>query len=242
MKKLLFLMVLVLLVACNRDNEVQENVVMKIATVENPSTSSNFYLRLDDNKRLWTAQSDLKYYRPVDGQRVIATYVVLTNKADSSNYQHDVKLKDVYEILTKGIFNIKPDEQDSIGNDPLTLMDLWIGGDHLNIEFNYPGYSKIHYINLVADSAKTYTDNKIHLELRHNANGDYPGYNIWGMASFDLKPLKLNAAGDSVNLVIHTREYRSPQNISYSLTYKFNPTAPSAVRRSIIPKQGLKPR
>ena len=93
---------------------------------------------------------------------------------------------------------------------------------------------------MVSDSTKTYTDNKIHLEFRHNANGDYPSYSKWGMASFDLRSLKLNATGDSVNLVIHTNEYRSPQDNTYNLTYKFNTASQVSARKISIPKNAVK--
>lgn len=243
MKKMfLVIMASVMLLSClDHDEDLYKNNLVDIATVENPDQSTKFYLNLDNNERLWTSVSELRYFRPNDGQRVIANYVILSNTSDTSDYDHDVRLINVYEILTKGIFRIKPAEQDSIGNDQIEIKQLWVGSDYLNVEFNYPGYNKIHYISLVSDSTKTYTDNKIHLEFRHNANGDYPSYSKWGMASFDLRSLKLNATSDSVDLVIHTNEYRTPQDFSYNLTYKFNTASQVSTRKISIPKNAVKP-
>jgi hypothetical protein len=141
-----------------------------------------------------------------------------------------VRVNDVYEVLTKGIFNITPATQDSIGNDKISIGDIWVGGDYLNVEFVYPGYNRTHFINLVSDASKTYTDGKVHLEFRHNDNGDAPTYNQWGMASFNIRSLR-QTPGNKVELVIHTNEF-SGGNTTYQLTYDY--TTSSA---SVAPKQ-----
>lgn len=216
---ILVIMAVVLLISCNddRDNNYIDSKV-DIATVENPDNATKFYLKLDNDKVLYTSISDLKYYRPMDGQRIIANYVVLSSTNDTSLIQ----LLDVYEVLTKDVFKIKPEEQDSIGDDKVNIRDIWIGSDYLNVEFDYPGYNMIHFINLVSDSTKTYDDDKIHLEFRHNANGDYPSYAKWGMASFRLSYLKSIVSADSVNIVIHTNEYGSTTEQTYEQTYKWS--------------------
>jgi hypothetical protein len=138
---------------------------------------------------------------------------------DGTSYDHKVRLNDLYEVLTKEIFNITAAIQDSIGNDQIAVSDIWIGSDYLNVEFNYAGYNKIHYINLVSDSTKKYSDNKVHLEFRHNANNDYVTYSKWGIASFNLRSLQANASADSINLVICTKEFGTPTDKTYNLTY-----------------------
>jgi hypothetical protein len=226
MKKLFFILPVILFLASCMDNNdyYYENNEVEIATVENPDNATRFYLKLDNNERLYTLDNNLKYYRPKDGQRIIANFRILTNKSDTSAYAHDIQLNDVYEILTKGIFKIKPEEQDSIGNDQIHIRDMWIGSNYLNVEFNYPGFNKIHYINLVSDSTKTYNDGKIHLEFRHNANGDYPSYSKWGMVSFNLSSLNQTTLADTLNLVIHTREYTTNENETYNLSYEIHPS------------------
>jgi len=226
-------MILTLLVACNKKEE-EVQTVTRFGTIENPNQLTNFYFNQDDSIRLWILNSDIKYYRPKDGQRAIIEYVILTNKARGSSYQHDVTVKDVYEVLTKNIFTISTATQDSIGNDPIAIRDMWIAGDYLNVDFIYPGYSKTHYINLVSDTLKnkSYTDDKIHLEFRHNANSDYPSYNISGIVSFNIKTIR-KAGSNTVDLVVHTKEFDSVSaDKTYNLAYKYN-TAPS----SAAPKQ-----
>ena len=229
MKKLFIaISLLLLIVSCDDDIKSNENNHIDIATVQNPNLSTAFYFSLDNGDRLYTNTANLLNYKPKDGQRIIANYSFIeTSSATSNSININVRLNDVYEVLTKGIFKIKPQQQDSIGNDQIEIKSMWIGSDYLNVEFEYLGLSKTHYISLVSDSTKTFSDNKIHLEFRHNANGDYPTYSKWGIASFNLRSIKpSNASVDSVKLAIHTREYATPADKTYPLTYKFTLITP----------------
>ncbi|MDO9154003.1 MAG: NigD-like protein [Paludibacter sp.] len=236
MKKLfLLLLPFLLLTSCDKDddNYSLDHYWVDIATLNNPDNSSFFFFTLDDSTRLWTAASALKYYRPKDGQRAIVNYTILNDKPASSGYNHDVKLNDVYEVLTKNIFNLTPATADSIGNDYITIEDIWIGSNFLNVEFVYQGGHKIHYINLVSDNSKTYTDGKIHLEFRHNSNGDYPSIYRWGMVSFNLKSLQV-AGKNAVDIVIHTKEFSTGNsNRTYNFTYKYGASSSRSVNRTI---------
>jgi len=237
MKKLLTgILVVFLLTSCN-DDDVNSNDKnwQAIATVENPTLSSAFDFRLDNGDLMYTNTGGLLNYKPKDGQRIIANYSFIeTTAGASSAIKKSVKLNDVYEILTKGIFKIKTTQQDSIGNDQIEIKSIWVGSDYLNVEFVYLGLNKTHYISLISDDAKTYTDGKVHLEFRHNANGDYPSSSKWGMASFDLKSLKANHnPTDSVKLVIHTKEYGSTIDKTYPLTYKFGVSTPVLTQKKV---------
>jgi hypothetical protein len=240
MKKFLFgFLAVVFLVACDRhDNEDQLlPSFTNIATVENPSQSAGFYFRLDNNDLMWITSTNFPYYHPKEGQRIIANYSILSINTTNYAYNHKVALNDVYEVLTKGIFKMKPATQDSIGNDLIEIRDMWIGSNYLNVEFVYAGYNRIHFINLISDSTKTYTDGKVHLEFRHNANKDIPSYSRWGVVSFDLRSLKAKATADSVNLVIHTKEFGATTDKTYSITYKFGTTPMALVMKRIsLPK------
>lgn len=229
----LIALIIPLFIACSKDEETLNDSIVKIATVENPSQLTNYYLNLDDSTRLLAIDSELKYYRPKDEQRVIVDYTILSHKPNGSSYDHDVRVNDIYEILTKGIFSITPTTQDSIGNDPITIQDMWIAGDFMNFEFIYPGYSKTHFVNLVKDDLKTYTDGKMHLEFRHNANDDYPSLNISGIVCFNLKSIR-KAGATSVDLVIHTKEFGSSDERTYNYTYKYGAAASSAPEKRIL--------
>lgn len=222
MKKIFILaLVFPLLFSCNNNEEEVEDSNVEMATVENPSQLTNFYLNLDDSSRLYVLNNDIKYYRPKNEQRVIVDYTILSNKPRGSSYDHDVKINDVYEVLTKGIFPITSATEDSIGNDPIAINGMWISGNYLNVDFIYPGYSKMHFITLASDASKTYTDNKIHLEFRHNANNDYPSFNISGVVCFNLKSLR-KSGSSSVDIVIHSNEFdNGASEKTRNFTYKY---------------------
>ncbi|MBV5282003.1 MAG: NigD-like N-terminal domain-containing protein [Paludibacter sp.] len=240
MKKLLTgIIVLFLIISCNNDDvNSNDKNWQAIATVENPTLATEFNFRLDNGDLMHTNTTALLNYKPKDGQRIIANYSIIEPTLPaSSTIKSNVRLNDAYEILTKGIFKIKPAQQDSIGNNEIEIKSIWVGSDYLNVEFVYLGYNKNHYINLVSDDAKTYTDNKVHLEFRHNANSDYPSSSKWGMASFDLRSLKVNHnPNDSVKMVIHTKEYGTTTDKTYPLTYKFGvPTAAQSAKIISLP-------
>ncbi len=207
--------------SCSKNDDYPNDYWQAIATVENPDNQASFTFVRDNGLRFWTAESRLPHnYRPKDGQRIIANYTVLSDKPKGSAYNHDVRINSLYEVLTKGIFPITPQTQDSIGNEPINILDIWLRRDYLNVDFTFYSYNKTHFINLVSDASKTYSDGKIHLEFRHNSNKDYPSYLRRGIVSFDLRSLQ-KSESDSVRLVIHTKEYNMTKEKTYDFTYKY---------------------
>jgi hypothetical protein len=191
---------------------------ISMATVENPDSTPFFDFTTDGGKRMAVVASQYPTYSPKDGQRIIANYTLLSN--ETGKYDHQVRLNNSYNVLTKDIFAITPATQDSIGNDPINIFDIWVGGDYLNIEFVYFAHNKSHFINLVSDESKEYNDGKVHLEFRHNAFNDPQSVRVFGIVSFRLEPLRV-ADKESIDLVIHSKPYNSQVEKTYSLTYKF---------------------
>ncbi|MEI8085362.1 MAG: NigD-like protein [Paludibacter sp.] len=226
MVRILFLSLIIpLFVACDVDDDnryVVNNYYVDIATVKNPDSLSTFFFRLDNDKLMLTAATNLYHYKPKDGQRIVAYYSILSDKRATSLYDYDVKLNNAYSVLTKGIFQITSSMQDSIGNDSISISEIWIGSDYLNVEFRYLGFNQIHYINLVSDASKVYTDGKVHLEFRHNANKDMPSYYRQGIVSFNLKSLQATTTNKTLNLVIHVNVPNQVEEKTYSLTYNFD--------------------
>jgi hypothetical protein len=199
------------------------NYRVDIATVKNPTSTAKFSFLLDNNQLMQITQTNVPTFMPVDGQRIIANYTILSQTKVDSVYNSNVKLNDASTVLTKGIFKITPAKQDSIGHDSITIRDMWIGNDFLNVEFAYLGYNKTHYINLVSDASKVYTDGKTHLEFRHNGNGDAPTYYLTGIASFNLKSLQTGVTGTVLNLVIQVKVPYQTAEKMYNIPYYFGP-------------------
>ncbi len=218
---LLLLLPALAFVSCDDDDDYSlDKYWIGLATVENPDNEANFYIKLDNNELLWIAANNFYNYRPHTGQRILADYTILNDKPEGSGYDHDVKLNDAYNILTKGIIQVTPSMQDSIGNDPIDVRDIWVGSDYLNIKFSYRGQDRKHMLNLVSDSSKVYTDGKVHLEFRHNAHQDSPTYVSSGLVSFNLESLRRQPRENSIELVIHVKETDNSEK-TYERTYKF---------------------
>ena len=225
------ILLLPLFVACdtnfdgNYNGYSNYNSRIDIATVQNPSLTSTFSFLLDNNTLYQVTQSNDPTFIPADGQRIIADYTVLSVTKVDSTYNRKVQLNNASVVLTKGIFKITPATQDSIGHDSITIRDMWIGNDYLNIEFAYFGNDKTHFINLVSDASKTYTDGKTHLEFRHNGNGDLPTFYLRGIVSFNLKSLQAGASGNVLNLAIHVKVPYQTAEKMYDIPYYFGSTA-----------------
>lgn len=206
MKKIVFILALLpLLSSCFEEETDNFYLYSTFGTVSNPDSTVLFSIVQDDSIVLKIDDTNQTDYIPASGQRILADVEILA-EVENMDYQYSVKLYNAYEVLTKDIFQISESTEDSIGNNPVTLRSMWLGGGYLNVEFVYPGLSETHYINLVSDSSKVYTDGKIHLEFRHNANNDFPEYNKWGIVSFRLDELK-NDSVDSVELAVDVNEY-----------------------------------
>jgi len=210
--------------SCKKEVDEPELVYkMAITTVENPDSIANFYLRLDNSQKMWVSSTIFPNYKPISGQRIIAYFNIISESKSDSLYDYSIKLNDVYPVLTKEILNIKTTQQDSIGNDSIQIDDMWVGSDFLNVQFTYLANDQLHLINLVKDTAKVYTDGKVHLEFRHNSNFDLPAFYKSGIVSFNIKSLQNNIpANDSLKLVIHVNVPNLAADKTYDLTYQFS--------------------
>jgi len=219
LKTLFFLLGLSIFTACNNDDNSLSNYHVDIATVINSNNNSAFTFELDNNSIMKPIYTNVANYVPKNGQRIVANYTILSESLSGKKF--DVKLNDVYNVLTKGIYAITPSKQDSIGNDSIQIEDMWIGSTYLNVDFIYPGNDKTHFISLVSDASKLYNDGKIHLEFRHNANKDAGVILKEGLVSFDIKSLlpvsPANTISAPVTLVIHV----NVPNQAAEKTYEF---------------------
>ena len=141
------------------------DIYISIATVI-PEGDNTYSFLLDDGNRLWPAAGDVRY-TPTRDQRVFLNYTILWN-SQGATYDYDIKVNDIWNILTKQAIELNAENQDSIGNDPVRIKDIWVGGDYLNISFlfNYGGV-KPHLVNLVENTlSEEASSDAINLEFR----------------------------------------------------------------------------
>ena len=219
-KQLNVLLLLLLCVLCScsldTDDNSPEKMYVAFATVENPNATPKFYLLLDDNTKLYTAETgelanpDQGY--PQNGRRVFVSYEAL-EPATANN----IKLRNLVYVPVNGIATGNTTGR----NDRYRLEMLYPGGtDFLNvlISHSFPTSSgNKHDILLIK---KEYQEDAAYFDLIYS-NNENPGYDvIMSPICFDLSPLKENYP-DSIKLVINTYAEGVESPKTYTMKYKW---------------------
>lgn len=215
--------------ACNdNDGYSLGDFRISIATVV-PESSQTYSLLLDNGNKLWPAATDV-YYRPQLNQRVFVNYTILSDKID--DYDHYIKVNDIWNVLTKSVIELNAENADSIGNDPVQVNEFWIGDNYLNVSFsfNYGGI-KPHAINMVQNKMDGNPDtDQLELEFRHNSYNSPRSTLYDGFACFDLRPFRVEGK-DSIPIFIKYTDWQGEQVVE--LMYKYNDLNKTKMQLSI---------
>ncbi len=224
MKKTVFLLgilfcISIALVSCDdKDGHSLGDFKVDIATVDSLS-SDTYALILNNGDKLWPAAADVAYF-PKSNQRVFVNYTILSGQ--QGEYANYVKVNDIWNILTKSVVDLDVNNADEIGDDPVELNGMWIGGDYLNVDFsfNYGGV-RPHFLNLVNNTLNldNTEDDVIELEFRHNSYGSTSAILVGGFVCFDLKQFRQDSL-DSVNFSIRVKDWAGIRY--FDLVYKYN--------------------
>lgn len=223
MKKWLFFVLVVSLMTampgCNDDDGYSLNDYwVSTATIVKEGTGP-ILIVTDNGDRLFPSASVVPSSEYYIGKRVWVSYTILGD--GEGDIDHLVKVNDMVEILTKGIFQLTPEKEDSIGDDPIRIRDYWFTDNFLTIRFTYGGGARIHYINLVSDVNNPVNDEGLPvLEFRHNRNNDPYNYRMHGTVSFNLSSLKDEEAS-SVDFVLKVTGFDGDEPFEEVLTYEY---------------------
>jgi hypothetical protein len=183
------------LAGCDMDNDGYslDDAWVGFGLVHEDSQAGILEITMDDGEVLFPLSNDYAWHDLKNNDRVLVNFTILGNKKTENHDEHYyVKINSIRKILFKGIIDITPAIEDSIGNDPITVKDKWIKGDLLNFELKYYGGSKIHYINLVKQPGAINLDNgPVILEIRHNSKDDNEAIPLSAIVTFDLSSLKV---------------------------------------------------
>ena len=201
---------------------------INIATMK-LSEGESFYFVLDDGRRLFPAQTAVRF-TPRDNQRVILNFTELTGQHGS--FSNLIRINDLWSVLTKQVVDLTDENAEMIGDDPVIINDMWVGGDFLNVSFRFNwGGVRPHYINLVRDTTIEEVSDAIELEFRHNAYGSTNEFNRDGLVSFDLRPFRLEEK-DEVTFAIRVNEPTGKRVIN--VVYQFNPSVTSTTAPTLV--------
>jgi hypothetical protein len=186
------------------------------------SGTDGYRIQLDNGSYLYPVAGHQHGSWFVDEGRILVNYTILSDKDVSGDpKEYYVKLNSVRKILKKGILDITPAIEDSIGNDPIIVRDAWVSKNQLlNMELRYYGNYEVHFINLVKQPGEiTADDQPIELELRHNKRNDREDYLYNAFVSFDLSAIKI-AGLDSVRFIVRSTDYMEDEK-TFTGTYKY---------------------
>lgn len=227
MKKLFVLLLLGsflgFMTGCDFDDDDYSlnNAWIGFGLVNKEASSTSFTIVMDDGEVLFPVTNSGQLANISNNERVLVNFTILGNKENPDhNEYYYVKINSLRKILYKGIFDITPEKEDSIGNDPIHVEDTWIKNNILNFELKYWGGYKTHFINLVKQPGTINTDNgPVVLELRHNTNDDNEDFPYSAFVSFDLNALKIPGK-HSTPFKIVAKDYDG-KNFEYLGEYKY---------------------
>jgi len=227
MKKL-FVLLLVgslfsLMTGCDMDHDGYSvnDAWVGFGLVNKATTSDSFTIVMDDGEVLYPATNSIFDKDVFNNERVLVNFTILGNKdnPDHNEYYY-VQINSLRKILYKGIFDITPAKEDSIGNDPILVEDKWVKNNMLNFELKYWGGNKTHFINLVKQPGAINTANgPVVLELRHNSNDDMEEFPLSAFVSFDLSALKV-AGKNSTSFKVIAKGFDG-KDFEYTGEYKY---------------------
>jgi hypothetical protein len=204
---LLLAFILLSAFACNKE-EPQYYSALGVLLIQNDST----IIETDDNERLLV----LNRANPGAGynhhDRVIADFS-LAGGVKPAGIDYMVNLERLEKVLFKPVKVLTGDNADSIGDDPMSVRNIWLAKDFLNLSFGFYGGNQTHYINLVRNPGDLPQDT-VELEIRHNDRDDSGYYALSGFVSFDLSSLR-NTAADSLVIKVTAKEFDSRTYTGY---------------------------
>ena len=150
----------------------------QLATVRAVS-GTGFYLDCDVWGTCWPVNTDMGWYIPIDGQRVVTVFNPLWD--NYGGFDHAVKILEIQNVLTKYVETVTTVEVDTIANDvvPVAEDGITITNGYLNVFFlqRLPFTTDVRLIYVKDDLTQTVTpavgeDGFYHLELRCNTQAD----------------------------------------------------------------------
>ena len=178
--------------------------------------TDNLWIEMDNGDLLKTVSYNNSAYYNFEtrdgldvGDRVFLNFTILDDSVNDSTdvTTYFVQINSLQEILLKQIMDITPEIEDSIGNDPIIIQDIWIANKMINFKLKYWGRYETHFINLVKEPGKlSAVDQPYQLELRHNSNDDQEVIPYTTYVSFHLDSLMVTGL-DSVRFDVTCEDY-----------------------------------
>ncbi len=215
MKKLTFFLLAVLgimLYSClDDDDDNGNNYWIGIGTIV--GSENNFVIELDEEDSIKPVLNPIAWLESpkwgddiYSGSRILINFSIFEKEfnKDGSVKQYQVRINDFQRILKKDIVTLTAANADSIGNDPIIVLDHWVTDSLLNLKLKFWGNDKTHFLNL--GQQENTQETPINLELRHNAYDDQQSVLYTTYVSFCLNKLRKTSI-DSVKFKVSSTDY-----------------------------------
>lgn len=197
-----------LLHAC-LDDDTTNHHQLTIGTIK-VVDGQEYYFALDEGTKMYPGDTtNIHNYTVVPEQRAFVYFDLLEEKV--SGYDYNAAIYRIENILTKDIYLMPAEKEDSIGDDRINITNMWIANDHLNIQYqiHYDDTSnKSHMLNLIVNEAaddKNDKEDYLTLEFRHNAYGEAQRKLGPGIVSFRLNNIRQLTEGKrGLNIRVNT--------------------------------------
>lgn len=190
MKKKIYLLLTLSCVICSFifqscNEEKIDNMKYILGTVKKIDETSYYFTNGKDTFLPVNEYS----YKVTDGQRAFV-YFYISSK-ENMNYDYNIDVQDIKNVLTKDVVEVTEDNKDSFGNDKAKIVDVSITDGYLNLRFHAPSGSKDMVVNLVKNNINPLgginDDDRVVLEFRlKNENTDTANSLGSGIVSFKL--------------------------------------------------------
>lgn len=217
MKKIICLWATICLVAmlglqsCGDDEgySLGDFTAPQLATVRTVS-STGFYLDCDVWGTCWPLNTNMGWYVPIDGQRVVVTFNPLWD--NYGGFDHAVMILDMTDVLTGYVEPMSPADEEEMGHDaiPTTAGGVTISNGYLNVWFlrRLPFSTTVRLVYPQTDAAQTTSveasdDGYIHLELRCNTQTDTDTPGTYSLISYSLNGLQMTTETKGIKLKLN---------------------------------------
>ncbi|KAA6308031.1 hypothetical protein EZS27_040295, partial [termite gut metagenome] len=150
---------------------------LAIATIK-VIDNDDYYFGLDDGDTMYPVdKSRISNYKAKDGQRAFVYFDITDKKVE--DYDYNIRVLDIKDVLTKNIIPLTEETADSIGDDKINVVSIRLTEEYLTIQFQFLGTNnpnKLHMLNLVQNLTTEEDEDGeyLNLEFRHNAYDDAP--------------------------------------------------------------------
>lgn len=211
-------LILIVFNACLKSDDIPDpdNYFAQFATVE--KTGGKYLFDMDNRLRCIPEDGYLPNISIPDGSRVLIYYGIMAEDPVDPEIDHIIKVNTIKLMELKEIIKYRTTHHDSLGKDPLQIVNFNAARHFVNIFLRYEGGYNVHKFNLIErEKPDLANHDTIKLELKHNGFIDFGLLTLEKYISFDLSDIDTNNK-DSLYIELYCQDYMG-DNISYTTVY-----------------------